>query len=72
MMQSDDTIIAYNFSMKDGGITAYGQNGGVVGVSDPGYSTVAFTLTNNATAVPSGKEYCMVVSLVLPVPCDWS
>ncbi|KAH9997762.1 hypothetical protein BJV74DRAFT_794877 [Russula compacta] len=59
--KSSNSIIAKNFSMKGGGITAYGQNGSIVAVSDGSHteiSVITCTLTNNATAVPSGKEYC--------------
>ncbi|KAH9976070.1 hypothetical protein BJV74DRAFT_172412 [Russula compacta] len=63
--ESGDTIITKNFFMKDGGITAYTPNGTVVAVSDviyPGNSGVGFIPTDNATAVPPGKEYCMLLN----------
>ncbi|KAH9976072.1 hypothetical protein BJV74DRAFT_798726 [Russula compacta] len=63
--ESSNTIIAKNFTMKDGGITAYAPNGSVVAVSDGVHaeiSVITFTLTNNATAVPPGKEYCRLIN----------
>jgi hypothetical protein len=71
MMQSaesmdSESIVARNFVMADGGVTAFGFDGNMVGVSKPvaqedGWLEFSHPDENGAT-VPPAKVYCKLVS----------
>ena len=61
-----ESIVAKNFTMVDGGITAYGSDGGMVGVSqevpkENGF--LSFVLPAYGEAASPAKVYCELVSL---------
>lgn len=73
MMQSNDSIdsiIAQQFVLTDGGITAYGPDGSLVGVSNPVANEsgqLSFFIPDNGTTSSPAEVYCELVSFFLTV-----
>jgi hypothetical protein len=64
--ESMKSIIARNFVMVDGGVTAHGPDDGIVGVSKyvpKENGLLSFLRPDNSTTVSPDKVYCKLVSL---------
>ena len=63
---SIDSIIAQQFVLSDGGITAYGSDGSVVGVSNRVANEsgqLSFLIPDNGTTILPAGAYCKLVSV---------
>jgi len=69
--ESIDSIVAQNFVLKDGGITAYASNGSLVGVSNPVATEngwLPFLLHDKDVTIAPAEVYCELVSSELDGP----
>jgi hypothetical protein len=64
--ESISSIIAKDFDMQDGLISAYGPDGGIVGISDPvpDHGSLSFPVDG------TGQVYCELVSSERLVSCN--
>jgi len=67
--ESIKSIIARNFVMVEGGVTAYGPDDSIVGVSKyvpKENGLLSFLRPDNGTTVSPAKVYCKLVSFEKP------